>query len=62
MAGLFIQVSGMSYSFNPKAKVSERVQSVDVGGEKIDEEKKYTVACRARLAFGQGKRSSFAAF
>ena len=45
----------MSYSFNPNAKSGKRVQSVEVGDGKIDLEKKYTVACRARISFGHGK-------
>ena len=49
-----MHVSGMTYSFNPNAKPWERVQSAEIGGSKIDLEKKYTVACRARMAFGQG--------
>lgn len=44
----------MSYSFNPNAEAWKRVQSVQVAGSDIDLEKKYTVACRSRMAFGQG--------
>ena len=53
--GEFLQVSGMAYSFNPNGKAGERVQSVQVGGKDLEPEKKYTIACRSRMAFGQGE-------
>lgn len=54
LLGTMLQVSGIFYTFNPNAKSGERVQSVKLGDADIDMEKKYTVACRSRLGFGQG--------
>ena len=53
--GIFLQVSGMRYTFNPNAEPWKRVQSVQIGDNGIELDKKYTVACRARMGFGQGK-------
>ena len=57
-AGLFLHVSGMTYTFDPKAEPGKRVQEAKIGEEgeeeQLDKKKKYTVACRSRLAFGAG--------
>lgn len=49
----------MEYSFNPNAEPRKRVQSIKVGGSDIDMKKKYTVACRSRIGFGQGLSTNF---
>lgn len=42
-AGLFLQVSGISFKIDPNKLVGERIHSVYVGGEPIDPEQTYTV-------------------
>lgn len=44
LGGGFLQVSGMSYSYNPSQPVGDRIVSVKVNGEPIDPENVYTVA------------------
>lgn len=43
-AGRFLQVSGLTYKYNPKNKIGERITEVKVNGIAIDLEKIYTVA------------------
>ena len=52
---MLLQVSGLTYEFNPNEEAWNRVKSVKVGDEELDADKKYTVACRSRLGFGQGE-------
>lgn len=53
--GRFLQVSGISYSFDPSQETGERVivDSVHIGGEPIDLENKYTIATKAYLRSGK---------
>ena len=44
LKGSFLQVSGMKYSYNPKAKVGNRITSVTINGQPIILDKEYTVA------------------
>ena len=43
-AGRFLQVSGMTYSFNPSLPVGHRIINVTVGGKPLDLKANYTVA------------------
>ena len=51
-AGRFPQVSGMSFTWNPKAEVGSRVVSVEIGGRPLSKGKTYTVATNDYLANG----------
>lgn len=51
-AGEFPQVSGMSFKFNPKAPVGERVLEIKVGDKAIKADGKYTLATNDFLAAG----------
>lgn len=53
--GRFLQVSGISYSFDPSQETGERVivDSVHIGGKPIDLENKYTIATKAYLRSGK---------
>ena len=43
-AGRFVQVSGMSYAFDPSAEVGKRVSEVMVAGAPLEADKLYKVA------------------
>lgn len=43
-AGRFPQVSGLTFSYDPKAAVGSRVVSLDIGGKPVDPAAKYKVA------------------
>jgi 2',3'-cyclic-nucleotide 2'-phosphodiesterase (5'-nucleotidase family) len=55
--GILLQVSGLTYEFDPNDEPWNRVKTVKVGDNDLDPEKRYTVACRSRLGFGQGELS-----
>lgn len=47
--GRFLQVSGLTITFNPELRPSQRISSVLVNGEQIDSEKTYRVATTNHL-------------
>ena len=51
-AGQFLQVSGLSFHFDPAKPVGERIIDAHVQGERIDRTKMYRVATNAFLANG----------
>ena len=51
-AGRFPQVSGMSFTWNPKAKVGSRVVSVKIGGQPLNKGRTYTMATNDYIANG----------
>ncbi|WP_226673290.1 bifunctional metallophosphatase/5'-nucleotidase [Rossellomorea aquimaris] len=51
-SGQFLQVSGLSFHFDPTRAVGERVSNVKVQGERLDRAKSYRVAVNAFLADG----------
>jgi len=51
-SGRFPQVSGMSFSYNPKAKAGSRVNSVKIGTSPLNKGKTYTVATNDYMASG----------
>jgi 2',3'-cyclic-nucleotide 2'-phosphodiesterase (5'-nucleotidase family) len=58
-AGRFPQVSGMSFTWNPKAEAGSRVVSVEIGGRPLSKGKTYTVATNDYLANGGDGYSVF---
>lgn len=54
----FPQVSNIRFSFDAEAKKGERIQTIEINGQKLQPEKKYTVATRALLASGKRGYSS----
>jgi len=52
LKGGFPHVSGMSYSFDPSAKVLQRVKNVTINGKRIDKSKTYSLATSNFLANG----------
>ncbi len=52
LKGGFPHVSGMSYSFDPSAKVFQRVKNVTINGKRIDKSKTYSLATSNFLANG----------
>jgi 2',3'-cyclic-nucleotide 2'-phosphodiesterase (5'-nucleotidase family) len=65
-AGRFPQVSGLTFTYNPRAPVGARVREAAIAGEPLDPGKEYTVATNDFLAaggdgyqaFGEALRSS----
>jgi 2',3'-cyclic-nucleotide 2'-phosphodiesterase (5'-nucleotidase family) len=51
-AGRFPQVSGLSFTYDPKAAAGSRVVSVTIGGKKLDKAKTYKVATNDYMAGG----------
>ena len=51
-AGRFLQVSGMTYAFNPKAAAGSRIVDVTVGGKALDDNATYSVAINDYLYSG----------
>ena len=51
-SGRFPQVSGMSFTYNPKAKAGSRVNSVKIGTSPLNKGKTYTVATNDYMASG----------
>jgi len=58
-AGRFPQVSGMSYTFKPKAKAGSRVVSVKIGNKALNKSRSYTVATNDYVANGGDGYSVF---
>jgi len=58
--GGFPQVSGMSYTFDPKAPAGSRIVSVSVGGAALDETRSYVLATHDFLAAGGNGYTVFA--
>lgn len=65
-AGRFPQVSGISFTYDPKAKAGERLREIFIGDKPLEQDKEYTVATNDFLvaggdgykAFGETLRSS----
>lgn len=57
----FPQVSNIFFSFDPETEPGNRIQTIKLNGEVLDDEKKYTVATRALLAFGSRGYNAFKA-
>jgi 2',3'-cyclic-nucleotide 2'-phosphodiesterase (5'-nucleotidase family) len=51
-AGRFPQVSGMSFTYNPKAKAGARVVSVKIGSQSLNKGRTYTMATNDYMARG----------
>ena len=51
-SGRFPQVSGMSFTYNPKAKAGSRINSVKVGNSPLSKGRTYTIATNDFLAKG----------
>ena len=58
-SGRFPQVSGMSFTYNPKAKAGSRINSVKVGNSLLSKGKTYTIATNDFLAKGGDGYSVF---
>jgi len=58
--GGFPQVSGMSFTFNPKAPAGSRITAVSVGGAPLDETRRYVLATHDFLAAGGNGFTVFA--
>ena len=50
--GRFLQVSGLSFTYDPKAPVGSRVRTILVAGAPLDPEKRYRLATNDYLAAG----------
>jgi 2',3'-cyclic-nucleotide 2'-phosphodiesterase (5'-nucleotidase family) len=50
--GRFLQVSGLSFTYDPKAPVGSRVRSITVAGAPLDPAKRYRLATNDYLAAG----------
>ena len=51
-SGRFPQVSGMSFTYNPKAKAGARVVSVKIGSQSLNKGRTYTMATNDYMASG----------
>ena len=51
-SGRFPQVSGMSFTYNPKAKAGARVVSVKIGSQSLNKGQTYTMATNEYMASG----------
>ena len=58
-SGRFPQISGMSFTYNPKAKAGSRVNSVKIGNSPLNKVKTYTVATNDYMAKGGDGYSVF---
>ena len=58
-SGRFPQVSGMSFTYNPKAKAGSRINSVKVGNSPLSKGRTYTIATNDFLAKGGDGYSVF---
>ncbi len=58
--GGFSQVSGMSFTFDPKAPAGSRIVAVSVGGQPLDESHRYVIATHDFLAAGGNGYTVFA--
>ncbi|TLS37173.1 bifunctional metallophosphatase/5'-nucleotidase [Pseudalkalibacillus caeni] len=59
LGGGFLQVSGLTYSYNPAAPVGERITEVLFNGQPIEEQKIYTVAMPSYMFEGGDGYSMF---
>jgi 5'-nucleotidase len=57
--GGFLQVSGLTLTFDPTAPVGQRVVTVEVGGAPLDPDRRYTVATLDYLASGKDGLTAF---
>ncbi len=48
----FLQVSGFEIAFSPDASVGQRIKSITVNGNKLDDSKEYTIAMPSSLGRG----------
>ena len=53
LEGRFCQVSGLKFGYNPNAPEGNRVCWVNIGGEKLDMRRRYTIATRGYMARGK---------
>jgi 5'-nucleotidase len=53
LEGRFTQVSGLRFGYNPQAPEGKRVRWVEVGGQPIDLERRYSIATRGYMARGK---------
>ena len=60
-SGRFLQVSGMSYSYDPARLPGDRIESVGVGSAALDPNRQYTVALSNHIARGGDGFSMLAA-
>jgi len=58
--GGFPQVSGMSYTFDPKAPAGSRITAVSVGGAPLEDSRRYVLATHDFLAAGGNGYTVFA--
>lgn len=58
-AGRFLQISGATYSFDPKAPSGKRIVSATVGGKPLDDSATYTVAINDYMYAGGDGYSMF---
>jgi 2',3'-cyclic-nucleotide 2'-phosphodiesterase (5'-nucleotidase family) len=58
-SGRFPQVSGMSFTYNPKAKAGARVVSVKIGSQSLNKGRTYTMATNNYIAGGGDGYSVF---
>ena len=55
LEGRFPQVSGVKFVFDTRKEKGKRVSKVEIGGEPLDEERKYVLATRGYMGRGKGK-------
>ena len=53
LEGRFCQVSGLAFGYNPNAEPGNRVKWVNIGGEKLQLERRYSIATRGYMARGK---------
>ncbi|MBT5374701.1 MAG: bifunctional metallophosphatase/5'-nucleotidase [Rhodospirillaceae bacterium] len=60
LSGAFPQISGFSFTFDPKKPAGKRVVSVEVGGKPLDESRTYRLATNSYLLKGGNGYTSLA--
>lgn len=58
-AGGFLQVSGLTVTFDPARPAGQRIVSIDVGGASLDPERRYTAAVIDYIAAGKDGLDAF---
>jgi len=53
LEGRFCQVSGLTFGYDPNAEEGKRVRWVNIGGEKLRLEGRYSIATRGYMAHGK---------
>jgi len=53
LEGRFCQVSGVQFAYDPNGPEGKRVRWVNIGGNKLELEKRYTIATRGYMARGK---------